>query len=207
MDKKKIILFDFDGVIVDSFEAAYSINAEMKFNLSKEQYKDLFMGNIYDSIKEFVTDENREAHGKKWFKHYNALLMKMPPIKEMPETLAKLAEDFILVVISSSVQSSIHAYLELHDLHHHFDIVMGADVHESKSHKIEMIFDKYNVTKNDCMFITDTVGDLIEAKNKEVESIVVTWGFHEKERFKNHPPFAFAETSPEILEKANQYFA
>lgn len=204
-EKNKIILFDFDGVLVDSFEAAYSINAVMNFGLNRDEYRDLFMGNIYNSIKKFVADEERDNHDQEWFANYNKLLMVIDPIEGTKELLEELSKKYTMVIISSSVQSCIHAYLEKYDLHHYFDIVLGADVHDSKVHKIQMIFDKYNVEADNCVFITDTVGDLLEAEKKNVKTIAVTWGFHEKERFNNTPPHQFVNSSKELREAIINY--
>lgn len=43
------MIFDFDGVIVDSFELNYAIACNF-YNLTKDEYKSWFNGNIYDTI-------------------------------------------------------------------------------------------------------------------------------------------------------------
>ena len=52
-----------------------------------------------------------------------------------------------------------------------------------------MLFDKYNLTSDDCIFVTDTVGDILEANKVNLRSIAVTCGFHEKERLEKVNPF------------------
>jgi len=48
----KAIIFDFDGVIHDTFEIAYKINLEvMEHDIGRDEYRDLFNGNIYKNIK------------------------------------------------------------------------------------------------------------------------------------------------------------
>src|SRR3989344_1781089 len=210
MVQRKIVMFDFDGVIVDSFEMAFGITQQLRLGLDREQYRDMFMGNIYDSVEKMDgknTERNWNATKDEWFGIYAPLLLELPVIAGVKEALAALAKQYALVVVTSSINSPVHAYLELHDLHHHFEEVLGADVHVSKVKKIQMVLDKYGARPEDCVFITDTVGDLLEAQHKGIAALVVTWGFHSLERFAAHPPAGFIERPEQMLEKFNGFFA
>ena len=204
---KKLILFDFDGVIVDSFKTAFRVTQQLKLGISQKQYRDMFLGNIYDSTDDHQKKTGRKVTQAEWFEYYAPMLLELPLIVGVKEALEKLSQKYTLVVVSSSIDSPIHAYLELHDVHHFFDEVLGADVHRSKVEKIQMIFDKYNIKPSDCVFITDTVGDLLEAEKKGVESLVVTWGFHPKSYFQKTPPAGFIERPGDMLTAVEAYFA
>lgn len=204
---KKIILFDFDGVIVDSFEATFSVAKKFTGKIGIETYKDMFMGNILETVNKKIPKNERKARYDNYYEIYNPLLLKLPVIPGMAETIKQLHANYILIIVSSSVTSPTHAYLESHDLHHFFDEVYGGDVHFSKKKKIDMILKKYKVTAKDCIFITDTVGDLVEAQHHDIDSLVVTWGFHQKHRFKKTPPVDFIEKPEEMVAKVDKYFA
>lgn len=203
---KKVILFDFDGVIVDSFETAYGMLKEFGMDKNREQYRDRFMGNVYDSVRKENPGIDMDKRLKEWFAIYGPLLLELPVVPGMIEVIKKLSEKYNMVVVTSTVNSPIHAYLEKHDIHHYFDEVYGADVHTDKKVKIDMALKKYNAKPSDCIFITDTVGDLLEAKHHNIDSLVVTWGFHEKKRFKKTPPIDFIEDPEEMVDKINNYF-
>ena len=47
----KLIIFDFDGVLVDTLIMNYEISKEVNENLSMTDFRSLFNGNIYDSLK------------------------------------------------------------------------------------------------------------------------------------------------------------
>ena len=83
---------------------------------------------------------------------------------------------------------------------------MGNDVHKSKVEKIRMVFEEYNIGPNDCVFITDTLGDIYEASRKNVGSIGITWGFHEPERLLRGKPFRLVEESNDLLTTVSDYF-
>jgi len=120
--------------------------------------------------------------------------------------LKELGGDYTLIVISSTFTSPIGQYLQKYNLAHYFDEIMGGDVHKSKATKINMVLEKYKVTSADCVFITDTLGDMKEAAACDVKSIGVTWGFHERERLERGEFFAIADSLKELSEGINSFF-
>jgi phosphoglycolate phosphatase len=72
--------------------------------------------------------------------------------------------------------------------------------------KIKMVFNKYGVSANNCLFVTDTLGDLLEAEKTGVEGIGVTWGFHGAETLKRGNPVALVDTPDELVAEIDRYF-
>ncbi len=56
--KNKIVLFDFDGVILDSFEGTFEVNKTLESTLTREWMRKRFEGNINDS---FAEEKGRHA--------------------------------------------------------------------------------------------------------------------------------------------------
>jgi len=54
---KKIVLFDFDGVLVDSYDYSYRISKELSPKLTEDIFRELFEGNIYDGFEKFDGEE------------------------------------------------------------------------------------------------------------------------------------------------------
>lgn len=205
---KKIVLFDFDGVIVDTFESSFQIALAENPTWTREQEKKLFEGNIYEEIgklKEsgagFVEDE------KEFFKQYTAKLFDIPPVKGMADVIEALAKIYQLVVVSSTISSPIQGYLDMHNLDRHFGWVMGRDIHASKVEKIKMVFKEYKVKPEDCVFITDTLGDMKEANKCNVGVIGITWGFHEQERLEKGEVFKIIDRVEQIVPTVQEFFA
>ena len=69
-----------------------------------------------------------------------------------------------------------------------FSEVLGKETHKSKVEKFKMIFKEYGLKPEECIFVTDTLGDLREAKKVGVPTIAVTWGYHGKTRLKKGSP-------------------
>ncbi len=61
------------------------------------------------------------------------------------------------------------------------------------------MFEKYNLNPQDCLFVTDTLGDLIEAKEVEVNSIGVLGGYHQRERLERGEPKKIIKSLDELI--------
>lgn len=179
MKKDKFVLFDFDGVVADSAKAAFGVHKYLHPHATEEDWKRQFEGNVFEHKE---PDEVHTAECKldiPWFDAYLPVMKKDVAIfPGMRDVIFELEKNYTLVIISSTLSFPIEEFLDTHDLRSHFDWVMGSDVHTSKVEKIKMVFEKYATTRESCVFITDTLGDLREAEKMGVESIAVSWGFN-----------------------------
>jgi len=77
-------------------------------------------------------------------------------------------------------------------------------VHESKVHKIKLLLEKYSMSPENTIFVTDTLGDIKEAQECNVPTLAVTWGFHARETLEKGNPTKiidhFEELEPAIHE-------
>lgn len=200
MNKTKTLLFDFDGVIVDSFGLSYESRQAVDDNPPDEEtYRGLFDGNIYEKEElELENDHSKVDENSPFFNIYIPLLMKQRPVGGMTDVIKELHKDHRMVVISSTISSPIREYLNKYDLSLYFDKIYGGDVHKSKILKIKIAFAEFNLTADDCLFITDTLGDMREAAKVGVRSIGVTWGFQRRDNLQKGNPIAIVD-SPQKL--------
>jgi phosphoglycolate phosphatase len=199
----KLLMIDFDGVFVDSFELSYA--ASMKSNdkeVSRDEYRTWFHGNIFehfDVAKQMK--KTKPSAEDTFFKLYTPALMEVAPVEGMKELARELAERYPLSLVSSTINAPLRRYLHLHDMGQFFDTILGGDVHTSKVFKINTLKELYQVPSEDCLFITDTLGDIREATKCGVRSIAVSWGFHDKETLKQGEPLMIVD-SPDELRQA-----
>ena len=205
--KKKFILFDFDGVIVDSFRPAFEIQKMICPHLTENIYRKRFEGNINDWEEPTNVHTEECRHNIDFFtKYIPRMKNEVQIVPGMKEVIIELEKNYTLVVISSTITSPIQEFLEGHDLANHFAQIMGNDVHTSKVEKMKMVFDKYGVVAKDCVFITDTLGDMREAEKMEVGTIGITWGFHTPETLQQGKLFRLVEKPNDLLTAAVDYF-
>jgi len=201
--EKKFILFDFDGVIADSWALAYDVAKTLHPPLRADQYRTLFEGNIYDGIKTLPGGMDPDEY----FKLFEPRAKNETSIKPgISDVVSGLAEQYTLIIVSSTSSGSIREFLDRHRLLHYFAWVMGKDVHASKVEKMRMIFEKYGIGAGDCIFITDTLGDMREAKEHEMGVIGVSWGFHAHETLEKGIPFRIVDTPEELPDAVDDYF-
>jgi len=89
-------------------------------------------------------------------------------------------------------------------LDHHklscFTEVLGVDFHKSKVEKFKYLFQKYDLKPEEILFVTDTLGDILEANKVHVRTIAVDFGFHDRERLEKGKPFKIISGFTEMLE-------
>lgn len=196
--KTKLIFFDFDGVIADSFEAAFEANKILYPSLEREVYRRRFDGNINETMGSDRLGESYKPDTD-FFKEYDSRLLKSPMFPGMREVLEILQAQFTLVIISSTTASLINKFLALHKIDKFFREILGNDTHASKIKKLEIALARYDSEARDCIFVTDTLGDIKEAHHMRIKTIAVTWGYQPKELLEKGTPFATADTPQDLL--------
>jgi phosphoglycolate phosphatase len=128
------------------------------------------------------------------------------PFPGMKHVLHMLSKNYTIVVISSTATLPIKAFLVKYGLAEYIHEVLGNDVHTSKVVKTHMVFQNYHIEGKDCLFITDTLGDLKEASRSGVRAVGVTWGYNKVEILHRGPYYRLVNTPKEIPIAVNDYF-
>ena len=190
----KTIIFDFDGVIHDTFELAYNINVEvLGKNLTKEEYKDFSNGNI------FKVAEMNKKNVEKIFKIQNKAFKYLKLEENIKKILEKLSKKYTLFIISSNQETALNIYFQNNKFVHIFKEILGVETHKSKVEKFKYLFKKYNLKVDESVFITDTLGDILEGHKVGIKTIAIDFGFHGRERLKKGNPFKIVSNFDEML--------
>jgi len=201
----KLLLFDFDGVLVDSLDVyektvtlcLAKINQPLK--RGRQEYLELFDGNFYETL------EQKGVNLEKFMAASVDIIAQVDysgikPIKAMQPVLAKLQENNILLVISSNDSASINDALKLYSFDGIFQEVLGSDFMLSKKEKILYAIKKYQVMPSDIYYIGDTIGDIKEGKQAGVKTVGVTWGWHDKIKMAASNPDYLFDDPQELLQ-------
>lgn len=202
-----VLMFDFDGVIVDSFSVCFGVAKTVYPTMTEERYRGYFHGNIYDANDKTVASTKLDQKSTQdFFTLYAGRLPARAPYAGMREAIETLSQSHALVIVSSCLTPILETYLHTHGLLDQFHSVLGADVHESKVAKAHMVFDRLHTRPEHCLFVTDTVGDVREALKAGVASIGVSWGFHSSEELRGAGPFAVVDRPAQIVEETNRFY-
>ncbi len=198
----KVVIFDFDGVIFDTIDIAYDIvrktcdkHCKVKINSMKDFLK-LYKTNFYEAMKKMGVDD-MGAIKKEQIDRLRKV--KPKPFKGIKDVLKKLKQTHKVAVVSSNFQDIMEMDLKRENMMGLFDIIIGADKIESKIKKIKFILKKFNLDESEALFVTDTSGDLKEAKEAGISTMGVVWGFLPKEELLKVSPDYIAERPEDII--------
>ena len=205
---KKIIIFDYDGVIVDSLEiyAKLFVEACKKYGYqqinSKEKFLKLFERNIYDSMMIMGINEDKI---KKILNHLEIISMRHQHrivfFDGMKEVLSSLSNKHRIIIVTSNITSVVEDFVKKQNVI--YDEVIGADKELSKVKRIESIKLKYKSA--DYFYIGDTMGDIIEGKLAGVKTVAVSWGWHNTDKLKSVSPDYIVKSPSELIELFNKH--
>ncbi len=193
----KLLLFDFDGVLVDSLDVYEKTVTDclqqigQPLTRGREEFLELFEGNFYESLVQKGVDmEKFTAASVNILSKINYAEMK--PFDAIRPVLRELAKNHPLIVISSNDTPTIAEALRLYDFNGIFQEILGSDFMFSKKDKILHVIKKYDITLPDIYYIGDTTGDIKEGKQAGVKTVGVTWGWHSKEKMSAvYPDYLF----------------
>lgn len=195
------ILFDFDGTLVDTREPSWALFSETNalFELgieSREAFFAVFEGNFFESLARMCPDRDKAQAAKEHF--LNLLRTRYHPtvIPGMVDVIKSLSPSYTLAVLSSNTIEAIRRALVEADVATCFSHVFAGDVEPSKTASIgRFLADQTYATLRQCspsydnsaptelvmdqvFLVTDTVGDVVEARRCGIRAIGVAWGMH-----------------------------
>lgn len=189
----KIVAFDFDGVLLDTYEEHYKIYEKRYAKMTREIHKWLFEGNIVERRKDIPIKEDIDIK-----KAYGDMYIHEKLTKEVTQFLKELKKDFIILVVSSGPDEFLKKFFENNNATKLIDGIYGRDTAIKKSKKFKMILKKYDINEDEIIFVSDTAGDVVEAKEVGIKTIAVDFGFHERERLAKYSPYKIVSSFEEL---------
>jgi HAD superfamily hydrolase (TIGR01549 family) len=184
--KVKMLIFDFDGTIADTFsflldnfdEVVKLIGAEDKI---KRENIDYYRGL---SMREFFKELGFSKAGLifKIFKLQKELHKYMNDVKIYPgvgELIKRFnKEGYILCIVTSNSGKNVKKFLKNHSLMRYFEQLYSDPLMFTKDRKIKKLIKKYKLKTDEVLYIGDEVRDVKEAKQAGVKTISVSWGYN-----------------------------
>jgi len=210
MNKIKAILFDFDGVMVDSIAVAFEIYKELCDHFNQEHFKSFeefrhehrkTHHEIYDRWG--LTDEQRAKGTQIYFnatmKNKNKIQL-IPKVKEM---IIELSKHYKLGMLTMSSTKHVEERLTDFGIRQYFDNIITADDvvnHRPAPDAMNLAFERFGLTKEQILYVGDMRNDIQFAKATGVRNAIIHgYSWNNKDELAELNPEFFFETTSDIL--------
>jgi len=188
----KAIIFDYDGVIVDSFPSVFSVYQKICHHFKVEapetieEFRKIYGYNYIECIKNLGIDHGNLEGVRALYKN-EIIKIDHSVFPGVPELLESLSEQFRLYLVSASHSDEVMSKLEKHDLKKYFTFIYcGGDNSTKKSEMTADLFSKFGYNPNEVIFIGDRAIDYESAKkvgidDKNIIMAAYGWGLNKNE--------------------------
>ncbi len=191
------IIFDYDGVLIDSFDFHLRKNREvLGVEMTPEEYADIHDGNFYTNTAKKYTEVDFSVYADAVSVEQSML----PLAEDAKRVLEKLSEDRTLHLVTSGWRTQVEPFLEHNNIQHLFASCFFAEDGLAKHDKFSALFSEHNTSAEKCVYVTDTVGDIKEAHAVNLPSIAVTFGYHDRARLERAAPARVVDSWREVYE-------
>ncbi|MEK6867210.1 MAG: HAD-IA family hydrolase [Nanoarchaeota archaeon] len=190
--KTKLIMFDYDGVLIDSnslpklfYDDLTAMFGTRKFE-SVEELREILEVNVHDSLRRIglTTDEQIEAAMKLFGKHDERWknLNLFPAVKEMLHELKM--RGYLLAIVSNNREETIRYDLKRNSVLHYFDHIIDTKFgRKPEADQIIHCLKLANVHAEEAVMIDDMDGGIIAAKKAKLKKAIgVSYGYQLRER-------------------------
>ena len=193
---EKLLLFDYDGTLVDSAQMIIdgTVEAFNRSGLAAPKPEEIIAGigqKLDVAIKSYLPFEHEGTlnevirHYRHWYVEKDLEGKKFEPLFEnIKSMLEKLYQDgWHLGIATNKSLKGLNRGLLYHEIEKFFSIIMTTDDFIPKPNKDMAMhaLKTLKVKNSDAFMIGDTVYDIKMGKNAKINTIGVTWGYNTKE--------------------------
>ncbi len=200
-----LLLFDYDGVIVDSFAPLLALcaAAQRELRLGRAPTPDDFRTGpnlTFDEIgRRIGIPEDRVADYAARIFSRQQTEWNPAPFPDIPATLLQLARRHTLAVVTASRSSSVQASLRSFGLEAAVSRVMGGESGDNKSVRIARAIREFQAALADTCMIGDAVSDIRAGRAAGVHAVAVAWGFQDRALLAREGPDVILDRPAELL--------
>jgi len=210
---KATVVFDFDGVIVDSIQLfsdavnvagqklgrTTSFTPEHLRNIKRMSIPEICQAaGIEDKLsKTFIAEIDRELYHR---------ADQYPIFSHMEEALSALSKIAKLSIVSATSQPVLSKVLNNTGLDHYFGHIIGGDMPGTKAVKIRQVLNDNGHSPHQGCFIGDTVSDIDHGQDAGVVTVAVSWGWHRIEWIRTAKPTFEVHCRPELIEIVEKWY-
>ncbi len=220
MSDIKLVIFDLDGTLIDTVSLVVN-SLSAAFNHfgyippSEKEIRSISGLRIDIALRQLapnLSNEQLNLVGEKYRQNYlhSALSANREPLFEGAlELIDELSrrDNFLMAIATGKPMAGTKRILKEHNIINYFSSLQTPDNNKSKPNP-QMIYsamEKVGAKKENSLMIGDTVHDMHLAKNANVKSIAVGWGYHTKEELIKAGADSFTDRFDNLLKKIDGF--
>lgn len=202
---KRVIIFDFDGTIADSFSTLVTIANELALEFGYpqvDQEEILRLSKL--SSREIIQQSPVPFHKipfvlRRIKKELNKNIADLQPFAGIVRALLSLKkEGYILGIITSNLEENVYQFLYNNNLQFCFDFIYSGTTLFGKHKIINKAIKKHSLQAKEIIYVGDETRDIEAAKKSKIKVIAVSWGFNSPSVLAKYKP-DFIVTKPKEL--------
>lgn len=213
MDKKYLIIFDWDGVIVDSGLYYFNLYRNICLEYNKyyppktlddfrDWYDSQWENNVYNlGFSEDMLPVINDYIGR------NVNYDEIHFFNDSKDLLLTLAKDYNLAIASTTPSSKIKDKLYIEKLDGLFSFISGGEDGKSeKKLKIKKVLDHFALSPENSVMVGDTVMDIVSADALHIKAIGIAVGLNSRKKLEAESPVAVVNSHKELLHELYRLF-
>ncbi|MBL4899151.1 MAG: HAD-IA family hydrolase [Colwellia sp.] len=210
MQNYKLVIFDWDGTLMDSVDrivssmqsAAKVVGLAIPSNEAAKQIIGLSIPEALKALFEGITDEQIEIMRSQYkYQYLEGDTTPTPLFANATNLLTQLKQNNkLLAVATGKGRDGLNRVLEVSETSAFFNTTRCAGEMPSKPDPTMLlsILDELNLALHEAIMIGDTSHDLKMAQNAGVDSIGVTFGVHDREVLNQYKPKVIVDSLAEL---------
>jgi len=204
--RPKLLVFDFDGTIADTFGSAFEILNFLADEFGFRQLKPEEVARARDmrtpELMSFLGIPTRKMWriSLRGTEEFSKRIGGVVPLPGMPELLrAVKADGFPLGILTSNTEANVSAFLKKYDLEI-FDFIRSSSKIMGKGRVIRRILKDVALRRQDVLLVGDETRDIEAAQETGVHMAAVTWGYNSRHSLASAHPDHLFDAPGELLD-------
>lgn len=202
----QLVIFDFDGTLVDSMGLSLSIYnelaAENGFTLVAEgdvaALRELSVIELLSELE--IPKVKVPLLLREGLRRVRSQVSELALIEGVADLLDELSRrPLMLGILTSNSAENVGLFLEANHLREHFEFVSSLGRLRGKSKYLRSISRTFSVPPTQMLYVGDEIRDVEASRKAGVDSVAVTWGFNAVNALANAGPRYLIERPMDLL--------